>query len=346
MRDMHEDMATFHRDHVRLQQTKRDELREHRETNLQRLRDGLKKMGKADNKNYPPPLRSRDQGSYSMHTMNQRPDNDYDIDVAIIFRKDDLPATPKEAREHIEHAFATANGNFSDPPKARTNAVTVWYADGYHIDFAVYREITDENGETVTEHAGAEWKVRNPVEISDWFQNEVDTQSPQRANGASVKDKQMRRVVQLLKAFARSRDNWDLPGGMIISRLVSERYRADPHRDDAALYGTMDAIHKRLLISCRVYDPIHTDQELTDRTKFLKQVERFRDRLKEALDTLQVLFNWDCTDAQARAAWHWVFQHDFWLDDGDDESSSTKEALKAPSVLGISRDIREAPPFA
>ncbi|HEU4329028.1 MAG TPA: hypothetical protein VFS21_38170 [Roseiflexaceae bacterium] len=346
MRDMHANMDTFHQDHVHLQEAKRAELREHRATNLQRLKDGLKKMGEADNKDYPPPLRDRGQGSYSMYTMNQRPDNDYDIDVAIIFRKDDLPATPEKAREHIESAFTTAGGNFSDPPKARTNAVTVWYADGYHIDFAVYREITDESGKEVTEHAGAEWKVRSPVEIRVWFQNEVDTQSPQRAYGASVKDKQMRRVVQLLKAFARSRDSWDLPGGMIISRLVSECYRADAQQDDAALYGTMDAIHKRLLTNCHVYDPIHTDQELTDRTKFLKQVERFRDRLKEALDTLQVLFNEDCTDAQARMAWHWVFQHDFWLDDEDGESSDTKEAVRAPSVLGIRRDIREAPPFA
>lgn len=337
-------MVTFYHTHVRLPNTKRTELAEHRDTNLERLNAGLDKIGEEDNTSYAHPLRHRDQGSYPMHTLNQRPDNDYDIDVAIIFRKDDLPSSTQAARKRIERAFTTVGGNFAKPPKARTNAVTVWYAEGYHIDFAVYREVEDEYGETVTEHAGAEWKVRDPVEITKWFKQTVREKSPSSASGATVEDGQFRRIVRLLKAFARSREYWNLPGGMIISKLMEECCQANYERDDMALRATMTSIYNRLLDNLEVYDPIHTDQKLTYKAEFTKQVERFRDRLGDASKELAILDDASCTFAQAMNAWYWVFQHEFWYVD-DDKGSS--ESSKGPSVLRKSgSDVRESVPFA
>jgi hypothetical protein len=36
-----------------------------------------------------------------------------------------------------------------------------------------------------------------------------------------VDDKQLRRVVRWLKMFSKSRSSWKLPGGLIISALVT-----------------------------------------------------------------------------------------------------------------------------
>jgi hypothetical protein len=344
MYDMHKKMVTFYHQCVRLPKPKRDELAGHRDTNLERLNAGLDAMSEEDEQVYAHPIRHRDQGSYPMHTLNQRPENDYDIDVAIIFRKDDLPGSTCDARKRVERAFVTAGGNFKQPPKARTNAVTVWYEEGYHVDFAVYRESEDEYGDTVTEHAGADWKVRDPIEITEWFKRTVRERSPSTEAGATVETGQFRRVVRLLKAFAKSRESWNLPGGMIISKLVEECYSPDYYRDDLALYGTMSAIRTRLLGNVQVYDPIHTDQQLTYKDELVKQVERFRDRLGEALEQLAVLFQWNCTPTQGMNAWYWVFQHDFWR---DDDAGGTAESPKGPSILrGSTSDVRESPPFA
>lgn len=347
MYDLHAKMNTFYHQHVRLPPEKRTELGDHRDTNLERLRQGLDKMSEQDGVAYAYPIRDPDQGSYAMHTLNQRPNQDYDIDVAIIFRETDLPSAPLDARKQIERAFQEAGGNFKRDPKARTNAVTVWYKDGYHIDFAVYREYDDGAGSTFTEHAGAEWKKRYPVEITDWFINQVRDRSPSKANGAKVEAGQFRKVVRLIKMFTKSRESWDLPGGIIVSKLVEECYRPHDDRDDVALYETMSAIRSRLLGDLEVYDPIHTDQKLTYKSQFHKQVERFRDALGDAIDNhLRVLFQSDCTGPMARKAWCRVFNHDFWCSDeaGDTESS---KSTRSPSVFGGSKsDIREAPPFA
>jgi hypothetical protein len=341
---MHEKMTSFYHQHVRLSKDERGELAVRRDTNLKRLNAGLDKMSEADGQLYAHPIRYCDQGSYPVHTLNQRPENDYDLDVAIIFRKDDLPSSARDARKRVERAFVTAGGNFKKPPKARTNAVTVWYAEGYHIDFAVYRESEAEYGATVTEHASADWKVRDPIEITEWFKRMVRERSPSKEAGATVEDGQFRRVVRLLKAFARSREDWGLPGGMIISKLTAECYCADYHRDDAALHQTMSTIRTRLLSNVQVYDPIHTDQKLTYKDAFVRQVEQFRDRLGEALDQLAVLFQGDCTRPQAMNSWYWVFQHDFWY---DDDTNDANESPPGPSALrGSPRDVRESPPFA
>ena len=118
MFDMHKRLNEFYADHVRLGK-ERQTLAEHRDTNLDRLKAGLQKL------EHPSSFDHRNQGSYAMHTINQRPEKDYDIDVAIIFSKDDLPSSALDARKRIEEAMQEGGGNFSQPPEAKTNAVGI-----------------------------------------------------------------------------------------------------------------------------------------------------------------------------------------------------------------------------
>lgn len=327
MYDMTVELADFYARHVRLGQDLRNDLAAKRDLNLKRVNGGLDKLAEETGRSHPHWSDWQNQGGYAMHTLNQDPadERDYDIDVAVIFRKEDLPSGALDARKRVCEALKKSGANFSKEPEARTNAVTIYYADGYHIDFAVFRTY-DENGKRKIEHASTEWKARDPAEVTNWFTKKVDELSPKENAVLGYKPQvspgQLRRVVRFVKWFCRSRPSWSLPGGMIVSALVAnaEVYRPSGARDDRALYDTLVALRDQLNISCKVYNPVD-GSELTARTELLNQVERLRDRLKDNLPKLDVLFRQDCTRAQARSAWDWIFSHDYWAKKGDVQKS-------------------------
>lgn len=201
--DLHKELNVFYDRHVRLGLERRQALAGYRDACLDRLKEGLKKLGDERKTTYRAFTRHIGQGSYPMHTLNQHVHDEYDIDVAVVFRKDDLPAAALDARKRVADALLATGGNFKVEPEARTNAVTVWYADGAHVDLAVYRESENWLGMTVLEHAGPDWQNRDPEAVTTWFLGEVDARSPFFLS--EVREKQLRRVVRWVKAFARSR---------------------------------------------------------------------------------------------------------------------------------------------
>lgn len=302
---MHKELNEFYNDHVRLKD-ERKKLAEHRDTNLTRLKGGLKDL------DFPYSFEANDQGSYAMKTINKHPDKKYDIDEAIIFEKDDLPSEPGDARKRIEDAMVEAGGNFSAPPKAKTNAVRISYKDGHHVDFAVYRKNVDVFGNSIIEHAGPEWTTRDPVAITDWFIDSVQKKSPSKNNGASVDDDQLRRIVRWLKMFSKSRTTWKLPGGLIISALAVERYILSQYRDDTSLYETMVSIRDRLRFSKDIVNPVDSSLYLTARDTDKARVENFEEKLDFTIDKLRPLFSAKCTRLEALQAWNCVFDHSYW----------------------------------
>ena len=302
----HEDILAFHNDEVTLPKSEQDEMRERRNTNRQRQRDGLQRDGE------PAPSDFRSQGSYAHRTMVQQPDRDYDIDDGTYFRKDDLKGprggdkTAPDAKEMVRKALH--DDRFSKPPKVHTNCVRVYYSAGYHVDVPVYREVTTTNifgdEETHYEIASSDWKKSDPQEVTRWFNRENKRQSPDTTNG-----RQLRRQTRLLKAFARSRASWRpriAAGFTITTLIVEECYRGNGTREDEALYYTMVAMRDRLYTNLAVAHPVVDGEWLTKgpddgRTKFL------RDKLTWAINELSVLFDANCTHTQALNAWDKVF---------------------------------------
>jgi len=325
--NMHTDLNDFYSNHVRLKDEIKH-LRGLRDTNLNRLKDGLKSLGK------PVFVKSLEQGSIPMHTANKAPNNDYDIDIAVIFEKDDLPSSPLEARKRVANAINEKANGFSREPEARTNAVTVWYADGYHVDIAVYRRSEDFWGTEILEHAGAEWSERDPKAITDWFIAEIKNQSPSENTWLKPKvdSGQMRRIIRWIKCFSKGREGWNLPGGLIISTLVTECYKPNNDRDDVALYDTLKSIKNRLSISCSVYNPVDSSQELTQKQQFSTQVKNLKKRLGSVIKKMDVLFDDDCTDAKAKKAYNYMFQHEYWNFDNSKASSKSLEHNDGYSV--------------
>lgn len=331
MFDLHKELTEFFEAHVRLGKKRRDWLASVRNANLDRLRSGLDALGDKHGVVYPYFKEARDQGGYAMRTLNQHPEKAYDIDVALIFDAGDLPDDPATARQRICDAFKEKPGNFSRPPKARTNAVTVWYADGPHVDFAIYRRGKDSWGRTIIEHAGDDvWVARAPDAVTNWFNEHVETLSPKPSSFVerAVEREQLRRIARLLKFFCRSRVDWELPGGMITTTLVAECYRANATRDDAALYDTIAALWYRLSGDLRVRNPVDSRQELTSKPRYLNEVEQLRDKLFWALQRLAILRDPTCNEEQGRNAWRLVFNHEFWS-----LTTAKAESLLRPSTL-------------
>ena len=137
MMDCAKEMLGFHDDEVTLPEPERRDMRERRNANRNRLKNGLKKDGK------PGPQEFVTQGSYAMRTMVQRTAKDYDIDDGVYFAQEVLTGpnggemSALAARQMVCNALN--DGSFKTPPEVRLNCVRVYYDAGYHVDIPVYR---------------------------------------------------------------------------------------------------------------------------------------------------------------------------------------------------------------
>lgn len=275
MIDCNKEMTNFYNEKVRLKDLW-NTLVKYREANLTRLSNGLTK-----NSN-PKYSDSINQGSYAMSTIIQHPDNDYDIDIGIIFKKDDLKGIQDGDRTALDTrkmvCEAMQDGKFKKQPKVLKNCVRVYYLEGHHVDMAIYRKYTNDSGVEIQELASSDWEESNPEAITKWFNQAVIDKSPDENNG-----KQLRRIVRLLKKWARSRSSWDMPSGLILSILSEECYVPVINRDDQSFYKTIKAMKSRLYINKSVKNPINNN-EITSSDKHKNKVKNLYDKLDEMFD--------------------------------------------------------------
>jgi len=307
------EMMEFLEKKVRLSQKEKDNLKDYRDKNLKRLRDGLKKNDEPEYYKY------INQGSYAMHTINQHPDNDYDIDVGIIFKREDLKGsngadkTALDARKMV--CKAMQDNKFKKQPEVLKNCVRVYYEEGHHVDMPVYRIYNNENGKEILELAGSEWEESDPEAITRWFKEEKQRKS------------QLKDIVQLSKKWSKSRDSWNMPSGLLFTILLSENYTVH-ERIDETFYWSLKELRNRLKYDKKVFNPTNCD-EITSRDKHLKKVEFLFDKLEDALDNnLYILEEDDCTYKQAMKAWSKFFKDDFFKD----KISSEKKSLSVESI--------------
>jgi hypothetical protein len=324
------DVLAHHDQKVTLPQSERDEMRERRNANRDRLKRGLAKSGN------PGPREFVSQGSYGMKTMTQHPEKDYDIDDGVYFDRDALVGargaemTALQARQFVRDAVD--DGSFARPPEVRNNCVRVYYAKGYHVDMPVYRRIVyrDARGDLYYyyEVASTEWKRSDARDVTAWFEEENNTQSPDKDNG-----RQLRRIVRQIKKFARSRESWkgQILSGFGITKLVTECYLGNANREDVALYDTMKAIRDRFDWKLEISHPVTPNETITKNAADAR-ARYLRDRLTEGVNTLTPLFEVGCTRATALKCWDRVFATTFFSDRVDIAAKATPSLLRAPSV--------------
>lgn len=343
MFDYSEQIQAFFKAKVRLSEKMIEKLVEHRISNETRLISRLPELkeGIRISKHS-----FKSQGSFAMKTIIQTKfsDEEYDIDDGLILFREDLignegkDMAPAEAKELVR--IALKDKRFKKQPITKMNCVRVFYAEDdkekHHVDFPVYRKFEDDVGsDFVRELAGQdEWVKSNPTRVNVWFEEEI-----QRLNsGGKTAGTQLRVALRLLKRFCRSRVTWDMPNGMKLTMLTVECYK-HCERIDKVFRNLLDSLNARLQDSLEVENYADTD---TSRAKLTKtssdsNMIELRDRISEALGKLEVLDNDECSKADARAAWDWVFKSDgFFKDyDNNEPGSGSKSGIEKGIAMHI-----------
>lgn len=339
MYDLSSKFNTFYRNYVVLPKEERTNLVGKKKLNILRLKEGLEEYNKENGKDYKLAEEPVVQGSVAMNTVTQNESKDYDIDVAIIFEKDAIPSGTIATKKIVVEALKKKTARFNVQPEAKSNCVRIVYADGYHIDFAIYRRFKKEGEDQYTyEHCGGlEWRERNPRSITKWF-NEQNKNC----------DYRLKDIVRLMKMFCKSRPNsWkNMPGGLILSVLADEKFQVYERIDERFFY-TLQEIKNRLFWNKEVLNP-------TDSSKSLKLVASDNDkmtnlynRLSFQLAKLNVLFEPSCNQTQAIEAWEGFFNHSYWTN----QKQNIKKAFAMEQADVIynpsqeSRDYRETEEF-
>lgn len=334
MFDCSKDLLAFHKANVALPKEERDNMRERRDANRKRLKDGLAKAALAA------PWDQVSQGSYAMWTMVQLPDGDHDIDDGVYFLREDLKGakgadmTALDARHLVRDAID--DGGFAKAPEALKNCVRIYYAEGYHVDVPVYRVTieTDAFGKEtyLYELASSDWKKSDARDVTGWFNKENKRQSPD----YETSEGQLRRIVRYIKFYVKSRSSWaGILSGFGITKLVTEKYWADADREDVAYYQTIKAIRDRLKYDLVVKHPIADNGDITNGTDDAR-ARKLKEKLDDALAALKPLFDHNCTRETALGCWDKVFATTFFserLEKAQKAEASETPALGAARVL-------------
>lgn len=330
MVDCSKEMAGYHDSEVTLTQAQRKDMQVRRDSNRDRLLARLKEKGDPALDHF------KKQGSYAMFTMVQDINNDYDIDDGIYYqqgnlvRADGTVMTPKEVRQLI--CDRLQDDRFNRKPENRKSCARVYYEAGYHVDMPVYR-ITGEGENDFELASGDEWVVSLARDVEEWFADTNKAKSP-------TDDPQLfRRMVRLLKKFARSRQAWKLEvaPGFTVTKLAEETFAYTAGAgDDVQVRNAMSAIHTRLLTNLQVDHPVTPNSKLTTGpadpgTTFL------REKISWALGELSALDKSDCTKEQALKIWNKVFNTTYFTDShekngGRAEASGTLAANLLSSI--------------
>lgn len=334
MRDCAKDVLAFHDEKVTLKKPEQDNMRGRRDATRTRLKTQLQKEGK------PLPKEFIKQGSYAMLTMVQDDGNDYDIDDGVYFTQASLKGpnggdkAARVARQMICEALK-GDDRFSQEPEVKKNCVRVFYTAGYHIDLPVYRIRDDDEDYELA--SGSDWVHSRAADVEDWFNKANQELSPDETNG-----RQFRRMVRLLKKFAKSRESWKplIASGFSITILAKEKYVADKDKEDWSLRETMRGIYNRLLFNLEVDHPVTPGAKVTNGPDDVK-MRFFRDKLEWALKELEVLDETDCTPKKALKAWDKVFNTEFFsgrYKEEDDKGDGGKNAAILANLIATKKD--------
>lgn len=289
-----EEMNKFYLKKVVVSKNIIDDLREKKKKNIDRLREGIRKYNEENKTDYKM-LENIEQGSVAMNTMVQNEDQDYDLDVAIVFDKDKFNIGTTEAKNIFVEMVKKETASFNKEPEKLTNCIRIYYEIGYHLDFALFRC----DGVNY-EHCGSEWRDRNPRETNNWFREK------------NVNNK-LRKYTRLLKFFCKSIDYCDMPGGLITTILVEEalRFTTENSLIDKYFISICNYICDKLSVSYEIINPI-TGKPITFNQSDENKVKNLYNRLKTKIDEYNAMIKNNDTKDKHIDFWEAFFKNDYW----------------------------------
>ncbi len=320
--DYNRQIRAYESEKVNLSDSVREDLYKKREANRNRLKANLPERVK---------IRSFiAQGSMAIRTTVQEKDCDYDIDDGVSFLAESLKGeilgifdmSSREVQEMVRDALK--DDRFNKQPKIIGNCVRVFYEEGYHVDVPSFR-IQDADTEDESQELAGEngWRSSNPTEINVWFEKQVQELNKLQEGAGS----QFRRMIRLLKRFARSRgDKWDMPNGLKLTMLADECFERSAGRDDKAFFFLLQKMATRLQKSLVVFNLAQSknpQDRLTKSDNDSNMVE-LRKRVTEALEKLANTWSPDSDKKTTREAWDWVFQAEGFFEAFDAEDDDDK----------------------
>ena len=248
-------LEVFYINNVILSSEKVDELKQKKDLNIERLKEGLNEYNEENSTDY-----KIDeiviQGSIAMGTAVAADEKNYDIDIGIVMDKSKMPLATLSAKKIISESLKKKCHNMKKDPDPTGNSISIEYEEGYHLDFALYGK---ENNKYY--HCGTnDWEERNPKSISWWFNTE---------NQKSLGRLQI--ITKFLKFFCKQNIEWIMPGGLIISVLVYEEMQQEkvdsPY--DVLLKNVVNKIINRLKQNKNIFNPSVLDWSLENEIRGL-----------------------------------------------------------------------------
>lgn len=341
MFDYSRQLDAFRQSKVRLSSTFKETLVSHRNANrkrlISRLPDFIKGVDIGES-NFKP------QGSVAMGTVIQTKfvDQEYDIDDGLVIPRSQLKnddgteMTSADARAAAKSALEDTR--FKRQPKLHPNCVRVFYADedpeNHHVDVAIYRRWSTEEGNAVRELANeTNWILSDPTQVNSWFEALVEERNKEVTGWGT----QLRHLIHLLKRYCRSRKAWidELPNGMKLSMLVAECQADYSARTDVAFRNLIANLVQRLRITKVIENLAHPELPKLTRTDADANVVALLEKALEALEQLESLDEPSNGKEEAtRKVWEWIFQSDGFFSDYDasakvekSEGASTRSSL-------------------
>lgn len=280
MANNHQQFLDFH-DAIKATKTRRKTLKKNRDA----LREKVRKYFKKEHSDYAQP-KFYWQGSYAMYTLlNPIKDEDglgaYDLDDGIYFECDS-----EEDRQTInwyhEEVYAAVCDHTDNGAEDIDPCIRVHYADGHHIDLAIYFMVKDSD-KTELAHRKEPWHESNPDEMLAWFTSECKEKS------------HLRELVRFLKAWCEYKKSTGtrMPSGCIISMLAAEHYVwNDEGRYDIAMRDILKSMHEALSADdgFHCYRPVSPEEDLFEnysdsrKKAFLNELKSFADDAERAIN--------------------------------------------------------------
>jgi hypothetical protein len=199
-KDIQKQFIKFH-DTIRTGFDDNAKLREKRDLLIEELKAYFKK--KSENENTPLIIfHYFNQGSYGMGIgIKPMPEEDYDIDVALVFHFDKEYISPIEIKEMVKDALSKGNRTV----EIKKPCVRVQYhkdgKESFHVDFAIYSDKEYNDDEKFYLARGTE------KDKSTQYWEESDPEELKRQFGDLFKDDDHKQFIRVIRSLKRWKDN-------------------------------------------------------------------------------------------------------------------------------------------
>lgn len=264
-----------------------------------------------------------DQGSYSMNTGVKPKNDDYDIDVGIIF---DITNDEYESHKLKKLVFDKLNSQHNRTVKYNRPCITIEYKDGYHVDLAIYSKNNDDIHIAWGKENSKEriWYKSEPIKLTKWVSD---------VSSDTNKYQQFRRCVRFLKKwkekhFSSSGNNVPASIGLTIQARNHFYYHEDDYlntliyiveRMKSDFYTSTESWKMNIDISLPVEPQKNVYYKMSEiqQDNFYEKVEALLESLNDARD--------DDSRNKSCKILRKVFGDEFPLSDDDDITECSKD---------------------